>query len=191
MAVEQAKVRLRRAGEAVQRLKVADSYEAEEDAWTDFLLACSAIYSKLEQGAKVRGKSSGWFGQKKKERKDDPLLRYLHFARNSDEHGIERIVERQLGSSVLRRPLKYKERVPMKVVPIDQKTMLPTGDWHDAFAPGAHLLLVRVHDHRFGDSCDPPTAHMGVTIDHRYPHTLAEAAMPYFDALVRDAESLV
>ena len=93
-AVEQAQVRLRKAEKALEALKEADGYEAAEDAWTDFLLAASTIYTKLEQGSKSNNRSSGWFSRKKKERKDDPLLKYLHRARNSDEHGIERIDER-------------------------------------------------------------------------------------------------
>ena len=46
-----------------------------EEAWTDFLLAASTIYTKLEQGAKTSGQSAAWFGRKKKQRRDDPVLR--------------------------------------------------------------------------------------------------------------------
>jgi hypothetical protein len=49
IAVEQAKGRLRRAEKAIQALEAADSFEAAEEAWTDFLLAAGTIYSKLEQ----------------------------------------------------------------------------------------------------------------------------------------------
>jgi hypothetical protein len=93
-AVEQAKTKLRKAEKSLETLKAADGYDAAEEAWSDFLLAASTIYSKLEQGSKAKGSSAGWFGRKKKERKDDPVLRYLHHARNSDEHGIERVAAR-------------------------------------------------------------------------------------------------
>jgi hypothetical protein len=93
-AVERAKGRVRRAEKALQALKEATNYDEAEEAWSNFLLAASTIYSKLEQGSKSKGKSAGWFGRKKKERKDDPLLRFLHHARNSDEHGIERVAQR-------------------------------------------------------------------------------------------------
>src|SRR5438132_1660188 len=94
-AVSQSIVRLQKAKNAAERLEKAKSYEEAEDAWTDFLLAGSAIYSKLQQGAKSSSKSQAWFGIKKKERKDDELLRYIHHARNSDEHGIEHVTERR------------------------------------------------------------------------------------------------
>jgi hypothetical protein len=93
-AVEQAKARLQRADKALYALKIAANYDEAEEAWSDFLLAAATIYSKLEQGSKSKGTSAGWFGRKKKERRDDPLLRFLHHARNSDEHGIERVAER-------------------------------------------------------------------------------------------------
>jgi hypothetical protein len=74
-AVDQAKARLRKAKKALDALKKANDFEPAEDAWSDFLLAAAAIYSKLEQGAKSKGASAGWFGRKKKERKDDPFKR--------------------------------------------------------------------------------------------------------------------
>ena len=76
-AITQAKSRLSRATRAVEDLKTATNASQAEDAWTDFLVAASTVYSKLEQGSKNFGKSQGWYGRKKKERKDDPLLRYV------------------------------------------------------------------------------------------------------------------
>ncbi len=99
IALEQTKDGLRRAERAMAALEAADSYQAAEDAWTDFLLPASSICSKLEQGTKAPSPSQGWFGRKKKERRDDPLLRYLHFAWNSDEHGVERVVSRYKNTS--------------------------------------------------------------------------------------------
>jgi hypothetical protein len=84
-AVLQAKQRLLKLEKALSALRSATTVEDAEEAWTDFLLAASTIYSKLEQGSKGYAKTEPWFGKKKKERKDDPLLRYLHYARNSDE----------------------------------------------------------------------------------------------------------
>ena len=92
-AVEQAKIRLAKAEKTFDAMRSSTTLEDMEEAWTDFLIAVSAIYSKLEQGAKGNSKSEGWFGRKKRERRKDPLLKYLHAARNSNEHGIERIVE--------------------------------------------------------------------------------------------------
>ena len=48
----------------------------------------------LNKAAKVSGKASAWYGRVKKLRKDDPLLSYMHHARNSEEHGIEDTTKR-------------------------------------------------------------------------------------------------
>ena len=49
--------------EALTNLKAAKNFAAAEKAWTDFLIAAGAFYSKLEQGGKVSGgASSAWFG---------------------------------------------------------------------------------------------------------------------------------
>lgn len=189
-AVEQAKTKLAKAERSLQSLKEASGFEMAEDAWTDFLLAVSGIYSKLEQGSKGEGKSEAWFGKKKYDRKKDQLLRYLHFARNADEHGIERIVIRDQGSSFLRRKMKFGERVPVRISPVDPSTGL-LGPSDEAFVPGPALGLIRVHDRRFGDSCDPPTEHLGNTIEHRFPYDTAINAMPYLRTLISEAEGLV
>ena len=94
-AITMAADRLQMAEEALEDLKRAGDFRAAEKAWTSFLVAAGAFYSKLDQGTKGHGKSSVWFGLKKEQRRNDPVLRYLLFARNSNEHGIERVTERK------------------------------------------------------------------------------------------------
>jgi hypothetical protein len=190
LAVEQAKSRLVKAGEALQALKSATNYQMAESAWTDFLIAASTIYSKLEQGSKKNGKSRGWFGLKKRERKDDPLLRYLHQARNSDEHGIERVVERVPGSAAFGRTLRYGERVPVQIAPIDPITGKP-GEFVEGFIPGQNIALIRVYDRRFNDFCDPPTEHRGKPVDSRFVYELGIVAFDYLTELLSEAETLI
>lgn len=193
-AVEQAAERLTRAEKALQDLKHSSSFVEAEAAWRDFLLAINSIYSKLEQGAKTSGKSKAWFGRKKNERKNDPLLRYLHFARNSDEHGIERITERQAGSTLLEkpmnRPLEFNEQVPGTITKFDPDTRTLIGEAANITIDGPHLMLVTAHDSRFGDSCDPPKEHFGENVDHRYPLGVGEAALPHFVRMISDASDL-
>lgn len=135
-AVEQAKVRLQKAEKALQELQAATNYDGAESAWIDFLVAASTIYSKLQQGAKSNAKSRAWYASKKKERKEDPLLRYLHQARNSEEHGTERVVARG-GSAkdILGRPLKFGERVAHKIQIHDKENNAPKGEPIDAYPP--------------------------------------------------------
>lgn len=48
--------------------------------WDLYLIAAAAIYNKLAAGALGNDAAMRWFNQKKNERKNDPLLRYLHQA---------------------------------------------------------------------------------------------------------------
>src|SRR5690554_4837888 len=92
-AVEKARARLSRASESLSLIEASDSYESFQSAWTDLLIHLNSVYSILEQGSRGNGKSEAWFGRKKNERRTDPLLQYVHQARNSDEHGIEPITK--------------------------------------------------------------------------------------------------
>jgi hypothetical protein len=58
------------------------------------------VFTKLEQGAKSHPKSQPWSGPVKHQRRTDALLQYIHQARNSDEHGIQRITDRKIGVQV-------------------------------------------------------------------------------------------
>jgi len=195
LAVAQARGRLLKAEKSLAAFKAATKIEDAEEAWSDFLLAASTIYSKLEQGSKGHGPSQGWFGRKKKERKDDPLLRYLHFARNSDEHGIERVAA-TTGNNTNplqgNRKLRFNERFPVKMTQIEEKTKQPFGETFDAVIAGPTLKPVRVTDSRFKDYCDPPRTHMGKHISYcDFVDGIAAVALAYLKELVAEAESFV
>lgn len=191
-AVEQAMKRLAKAEKSAMDLANATNLDDAEEAWTDFLIAVSTIYSKLEQGAKGSPKSEPWYGKKKKERKSDPLLRYLHFARNSNEHGIERISSVTPPNwDVDNAPLKFNERRQYKAQFIDKTTKEPTGNLIDVVIAGPTLKPIKVTDSRFNDECDPPTTHLGNEIEFAdFIDKLAHAAMPYFRNMLQEAETL-
>jgi hypothetical protein len=187
-AIEQAKVRLQKAEKALADLKAAEYFDDAESAWSDFLLAASGIYSKLEQGAKGYPKSEPWFGVEKNLRKTDPLLRYIHFARNADEHGIERVTEQSLDNL----NLKFNERQHFKMQRLNEATQEPEGEPIDAVLAGPTLKVVRVYDRRFGDFADPPETHLGniVRFGSSFPDEVGEVAIQYLRLMIERAEKL-
>jgi len=189
-ALVQARQRLARANAALAELEAATNYDEAEIAWTDFLLAASTIYSKLEQGAKVSGKSQAWFGRQKKRRRDDHLLRYLHFARNSDEHGIERVTERaENNRELFGEPFKFGEHREFRGVSgKDPETGDLIFNEVRGWVSGPGIKLVRATDARFGDYCDPPV--IGETPPND-PLTLGKTALPMIEAIIEEAEGLV
>jgi hypothetical protein len=187
-AIEQAKARLQKAEKALSDLKSSEYFDDAESAWSDFLLASSGIYSKLEQGAKGYPKSEPWFGTEKNLRKTDPLLRYIHFARNADEHGIERVTDRSMDNL----NLKFNERHARKIQRLNQETMEPIGDLIDVVIAGPTIKLVRIYDRRFGDFADPPTMHLGkpVPFGQSFPLDVGEVAIEYLRSMIERAETL-
>lgn len=187
-AIEQAKIRLKKAEKALSDLACAEYFDDADSAWSDFLLAASSIYSKLEQGAKGYQKSEPWFGLEKNLRKTDPLLRYIHFARNADEHGIERVTDRSMDNL----HLKFNERQVGKLRFADKKTMKPAGDEFDCIMAGPTIKLMRVHDRRYGDFADPPTTHLGkpIPFGNSFPLDAGMVALNYLQSMIERANNL-
>ena len=190
-AVEMASARYRKAERSLEALNASTNFADAEEAWTDFLLAVSAIYSKLEQGAKGHPKAEPWFGKVKHERKTDPLLRYLHFARNADYHGLKRVTQKNPGQTALGFEPGFNERQPLKIARVAAPGELPIEPMMDAWVMGPHLTLIRAVDTLHGDYADPPQTHLGNKIDHRYPLEAGAAAMPYLGSVLEAAAEFV
>lgn len=89
---------LKRLSRAYQRLILAPDIEEAEDAWVDFLSHAYRIHEKLR--AACHGHPLDWMWWKKRmdERRDDPLLSYVHHARNGDTHGLQETTVRISGA---------------------------------------------------------------------------------------------
>jgi hypothetical protein len=195
-AVDQARTKLRKAEESLSLLEKATNYEEAEDAWADFVQHAGTVYSKLEQGAKSSGSSNGWFGRKKKERKDDPLLRYLKYARNANEHGIERTVAHNTGSGhsvATFKPLKFGERQQFTGDLTEEGTGRVLAKNLNILQLGPSIKLITAYDRRYNDHCDPPSSHMGKPIEFGglIPLEIGKLGLTYLRALVSEAETLV
>jgi hypothetical protein len=188
-AIDQARERLDRARDAISRMQSSVKYRPYASAWSDFLLAASGIYSKLQEGAKGCGISDGWFGRKKHERKNDELLRYLHHARNADEHGLGgtellyrsfRVVSGNVrsigvGFNAAGDPEFNIDKDPDAVVESD----------------GFSLMLKAVKDTRYGDTFLPPKQHLGEALPPE-PKALdvARMAIKYLEGMVDEGSNL-
>lgn len=188
-AVDEAEKRLIRAWNALnamlnhaQRL----DFVATETSWTELLLHSNAVYTKLEQGAKDDPKSRQWFGGKKRERRDDPLLQYLHQARNSDEHTLEAVIETSNSITA--------ESAHPSVIFQDGTLHIPH-DFRGAVLnlTPPHFRLLDVVDHRWGapKRYSVPTSHLGTQLPTSTPIAVAIAALSYQQRLVAEARELV
>lgn len=193
IAISKASVRLDRAREAFNRIQASRAYGEFEAAWTDLLLNLNSIHSILEQGAR-EPKSNGWFGRRKNERRKDPLLQYLHQARNADEHGLEPVTEFQPGSIVLGSTSgsSYIGRLEMKNGHIEVEDFRDTGGgipYIQTEPPTARLVTVR--DGRFGDAFNPPSEHLGQPIEDKTPLGVAKLGLAYHERMLDEARTYV
>lgn len=186
IAVVAARECLDRAKEALTTMVVADGFDKLEKAWTDFLTMANRIYTKLEQGSKASGKSRGWYGQKRGERRKDPLLSYIKNARDADEHGLQRITKRRgpglgitstTGTLTLDKPMVVSNTTAGSIVSFPDG--LPPEELIVKFFP-ASVRLVEVTNH--GDKYQPP----GDTD----PISVSKKAVTHFEVLIAEADAL-
>jgi hypothetical protein len=163
------------------------SYPQFASAWSDFLIACGGVYSKLEQGSKGCGVSEGWFGRKRHDRKTDALLRYLHHARNSDEHGIEPTTAAK--QKMLVGGNGYIRSLTANLRDDGQYDVKFEGDASIDIEVKIFAILVAAVDTRHGDVFPPPTQHLGDEIDP-LPARVARLGLTYLERLIAETAQL-
>jgi hypothetical protein len=180
-AVAQAQDRLERAMMALDRLAHAEKPDLAEKAWSDFLISVAGIYTKLSIGSKGHTKSEAWWGRKIHERRIDPLLLYLHHARNADEHSINPVseYETQIGFSGTG---KVKTCA-------DTQTTTVTLDSPSLHIVGISLCLAAVKE-RNGNVIPPPGSHFDLE-EQFTPIRAAGVATVYFLAVICEARALI
>jgi len=161
--------------------------------WTDFLLSVARIYGKLEKGVVGDTRATAWFNELKRERRKDQLLRYLHFARNSDEHGLEFTT---VNDGELTGFVDASGQEQVSIIQFQGKA-----EWSNVelFEDGKRIeltprstksfwVLKRATDDRYNDFCDPPTEHLGIGYLMREPVSISEVALPYFRNIILVAQ---
>ena len=180
------------AKDSVTQLKQSRDFQQFSHAWSAFLTSTNRIYTKLLMGARPNAKSRQWAGNKKQERKNDPLLQYLHQARNSDEHGIAPVAELIPGSFGIGTAPGHGAVVIKSIV---MKNGILTVDAHPPEALQLTLTppqarLARVFDDRNNIWYEPPSQHLGQPVTGTDPVKVAQLALNYFEGLLTEAESL-
>lgn len=183
--LEQVKERLNRLRKAAAIIASNAPLEDQESAWLDLLQHLGTVYSKLEQAAKATPAARKWFSAKKLERKTDPLLRYLHHARNAGEHTIVRSASKAvwavtgrmtedggtLGVALdkLGQPVAYGQGMT-EMEFVEQEVML-------------HAALDRGQYYR------PPATHLNQSIKSLTARDVLPYVMAYVEQMIVEAEA--
>ncbi|AMO71098.1 hypothetical protein [Sphingorhabdus sp. M41] len=191
-SIEKAKSRLRSAKRAVSAMGATEDPNTIADNWVDFLTAWKGVYEQVKKASKTTPQEMQWFGGVSREKKTDPLLKYVFEARNDEEHGVGRSALPHDG--LVKFPAKSYEVsiASMRFDPETREITLygpdgkPVYDPVKLSGPGVTLDPITARD---GRVIDPPESHLGESIN---PDVLsvATAALHYADKLVMVAEAM-
>ncbi len=193
VAITKANDRLTRAKRGVANVQNSRNFHEFEQAWSYLLINGNAVHSILEKGAMADPRSRQWYGGKKRERRNDPLLSYMHQARNSDEHGLEPVARHNpgyLGIGMAGESAHIGRLTTGARGEITELRMNPTpGPVTIAQIP-PHPELIPVIDDRFGTKFDPPKEHLGAPLADISARAIAKLWVDYLSALVEEATKL-
>lgn len=134
--------------------------------------------------------------RKKRQRTEDPLLCYMHQARNSDEHGIAPVTEQRGTSLAVGKPGEHVHIGRLEFRQSGQ-TIFVSGSATDSTGKDApirvrpRVILIQVEDERFGTKFDPPDSHLGNPMQDDSPLNVASLWLKYLAALIDEAAQFV
>ena len=169
-----------------------------QQTWFSFLTAINCIPEILRQGAKIDPNARQWVGSVLNKAKSDPLLRYVHQARNSETHGLDESSSLTLGNghfAGVAPPgvFSYTVRTDSgKLVRHEGPAIAFRGNPFGDVGSAAHLgfSLIEVSDERFGTKFPPPDCHLNAPITDSSPAGVAELALRFYSELIDGAKLL-
>lgn len=163
-----------------------------QKAWKAFLLSANGVYDILKTSAQGKTASENWFARKVGERRKDPLLSYLHAARNCEEHGIVGGLQFSphlfpaLEEDGVIEQITAKDGVPIEAV------FRGVSGKKRVLRPSLPVpFLTKVTDSRFNTEFQPAKTHLGKPINGEDPMQVAPAALAYLRSMLAEAEGLI
>jgi hypothetical protein len=176
--------------QSTTQLEQTVNFRDFEDVWLNFLLHANGVYVQLEQASKVSPQARQWFGAKKRQRKEDELLQYIHQARHSDEHSIEKVAAVSPGHTAIGRAAPgYSSSIVLNT--------LPDGRLHVRSMDGKPVLLevknptieLRPVTGLGPVVYNPPAQHRGKPLPDNSPMTIAKLGLQFLSELLEEADS--
>lgn len=197
IAIVIAKERLEKARASLAILHQPTNFKQVKEAWAEFLFAANGVYAKLEKGSKISDASRKWYRKIKQFRRDDELLRYVHRARDAEEHGLHPIMTMQQGTPKLE-PIKdpAEAKIPPDrrgkeiVIELNQGSSRDPIRLKMTLQP-SRALLIPAKDDRFGGSiCQLPRTHLGQPLLTKKIAEAAGLVVDYLERLIAEASNL-
>lgn len=176
--------RLGKAAEALYRTRNGVTADVFRSAFTDYLLMTGSLLHALEAGSKDTPQGRQWWGGKKRLGRSDPLLRYMHQARNVEEHSKEYAALMKPGRLTIGGPIRPEEDNGGEHMSIamDGRVLM---DWQ-----AAKPTLLPLVGERYNEHFAVPDSHMGRRLESQDPVAVAGVYLTYLEALVEEESSL-
>jgi len=185
--LEQAQARFMRINRAAGMIASSAPVKEREAAWLDIIAAFGTLYSKLEQASKATPEATRWFREKKETRKQDPLLQYMHHARNADEHTLVRVAT---GAQFAVKAVVAEGGGTLGVAydAAGRPFMVSEGMANPKLYENEVMLHTAIDR---GVSYQPPTMHMGQHIADTTARAIAPLIVAYAERLLQDASGFL
>ncbi|WP_374942586.1 hypothetical protein [Sphingomonas sp.] len=160
--------------------------------WSDFMSNTGAVIHALEAGSKGSPQLRQWYGNLKREMRNEPFLKYMYQARNANAHSASRMLGVRLGQ----RSLPGRVFVLEETINVDAKghtlppSILMSEEGNQVDTTGGVVVLWRVLGKRHGDIYDVPICFRGKALAPDKPHVFAALYQNYLSDLVKTAAAL-
>lgn len=190
IAIEKSRERLRRGTLAIEGMEKANSATQFAECWEALLVALKAIGEILRTGAKGHDQSEIFLKNRWAELSTDPLMRYLHEARNVEEHGLEPTAKFETSSLSIGGPGEAV-RIDGMIGPGGSLRVTPLGESKVTitYRPSETTLLP-VMD-RSGQLWPVPETHLSKPVSDQSPISISRLGLAVFTELVTDAAKFV
>ena len=177
---------LRAARASLEAMAASDSLESVEDHWRAFLSTLEKVWAKLDLlGGSLGGGYPGWRSKYSRLRKTDPLLCYLHHARNADTHTLQSTTKVEPGSMRIIGGPGGWEMTSMALLATGELLTEGKGDLRIEFHPST-LRGKPVLDRQV--RYDPPSEHLGQPLTSLDPMTMADAGLRFYAEVTESFE---
>ena len=171
----------------LEEMKQAADISSLAAKWSEILVLVQRVFTKMNIATKDDAGAKQWFRDILDTQQNDPLLKYVKTARDFDEHGIDRIVNR-LPSGVGFRGRSGNEDGYIDYLSVQGNTITlgpeAVKNLSIVFVPAAvELIAVRERD----VSYTPPDTHLGAAISVATPIAVAELACAFLARMITDA----
>lgn len=175
----------------IQQMEISKDRISYENGWVRFVESLEEAWTSfIEEGKDVSTKFQPWMGKYIKERRNDPLLKYLYQARHQSQHGN---ISLNWKSGKIRIAPNFSGHIKsLKIHPdgnyeADATALHESADDFSLVHESGKPILPKIVNKKHNQEYAPPNIHLNKTIQDSLPHNVAKLAIQYYHNIFREA----